>query len=82
MGEVQAMLLKHNNDTQDEQQWVLHGDPRALSVCDKFVPGRSGAAPFILVLDVKFTAEWVLFTWKASFQIDWLLVRYAVFVYG
>ena len=44
MGEVQAMLLKHNNNIQHEQQWVLHGDPRALSVCDKFVPGRFGAA--------------------------------------
>ena len=44
MGEVQAMLLKHNNNIQDEQLWVLHGDPRALSVCDKFVPGRFGEA--------------------------------------
>ena len=44
MGEVLAMLLKHNNNIQDEQRWVLHGDPRALSVCDKFVPGRFGAA--------------------------------------
>ena len=44
MGEVQAMLLKHNNNIKDEQQWVLHGDPRVLSVCDKFVPGRFWAA--------------------------------------
>ena len=40
-GDVEAKLLKCDDETvQDEQQWVLYGDPRALSICDKFVPGK------------------------------------------
>ena len=38
---MEARLLKYDdNSTQDEQEWVLHGDPRSLSVCDKFVAGK------------------------------------------
>lgn len=40
MGEVEARLLKCDNSTQDEQEWVLHSDPRASSVYDRFVAGK------------------------------------------
>lgn len=37
---MEAKLLKCDNETSDGQLWILHGDPRALSICDKFVPGK------------------------------------------
>ena len=38
---MEARLLKCADETaQDEQEWVLHDDPRSLSICDKFVPGK------------------------------------------
>ena len=40
MGEVEARLLKCSNSSRDVQRWILHGDPRVLSVCDKFVAGK------------------------------------------
>ena len=40
-GVVEAKLLKCDDESvQNEQAWVIHDDPRALSVCDKHVPGK------------------------------------------
>ncbi|XP_074608868.1 uncharacterized protein LOC141863292 [Acropora palmata] len=35
-GKKEARLLKCSNNT-DDQEWLPHGDPRALSICHKFV---------------------------------------------
>lgn len=38
-GVVEAKLLKCDDESvQNEQAWIIHDDPRALSVCDKHVP--------------------------------------------
>lgn len=41
LGDIEARLLKCDDESvQGEQDWVLHGDSRPISICNKFVPGR------------------------------------------
>jgi len=41
LGDVEARLLKCDDESeQGQQDWVLHGDSRPISICNKFVPGK------------------------------------------
>lgn len=38
---MEARLLKCDDESvQGDQDWVLHGDSRPISICNKFVPGK------------------------------------------
>lgn len=51
LGDVEARLLKCEDETvQDEQEWVIHDDPRSLSICSRFVPGKWCCINRILIL--------------------------------
>lgn len=41
LGDVEARLLKCDAESaKGEQDWVVHGDSRPISICNKFVPGK------------------------------------------
>ena len=38
---MEARLLKCDAESaKGEQDWVVHGDSRPISICNKFVPGK------------------------------------------